>query len=374
MMQVEVRSFDGTGGGGGAGFIPKASDVSVMEELNGDGAVSFSAPLSSPGVADLVAMQEAMLVVSVDGEPIDAWGLLDADADDLTDGANEARPVAFSGTGLRRLLADAVTGLATPTAPNRTYTDRTPGYILWNLFTEARVRGTLLEAVPNFDQYVPTTPYGPWLTADVTRTYEAATTLLDVLDGLITDGLVDSRMAGWFWEVYDKDDTTSGLNRLRSSVILSRSWYRTAQRRQSRAPMSNLVLGYTSPSYIAGPGSYGPGRNREGYVLAPGLTPAKSPALGLLVSRALVAGAYPRKPSTLSYLLTPERPAPWVDYRIGDRIYAEGFGDDPLRVRSMTATQLESGATEVTLELNDVQTELDLANARVLDKITRGVS
>lgn len=373
MMQVQVQLFDGTEGGTRGDFIPSASAVSVMEELNGDGSVTFTAPMSGSGVADLVAMREAMIVVSIDGEEIDTWGLLDADTDDLTDDAADARPVTFTGTGLRRLLADAVTGLDDITSPTRTFTDTTPGDVLYTLFTEARDRGTLLECVPFFDAAGPTGA-GPWDATDVTRTYEAATTLLDVLDGLTSDQLVDSRMAGFFWEVYNKDDTTDGLNRLQPDVILSRSWYRTAQRRQSRAPMTNVLGAYVDPTYAVSPIHGGSGRNRESYLAAPGLTAGKAPLLSTLTSAALDAGGAPRKPGTLSYLLTPERPTPWFDYRIGDQIYAEGFGDNPVRVRSMTATQTETGATEVTLELNDVQTELDLSNARKLDRITRGVT
>lgn len=379
-IQVDLFSVDGTTH---LGKVPQATGVAIMEELNGDGNATFSVARNSPGAAAVLEAAEALVVVSLDGSPV-GWGVLDQDSDDAADKTRDARAVKVTAPGTASLLGDAVVWWWTgPTETQREFTDVSPGQLMWQLIEEAQFRGALQGITWTFSD-TEDSAGTPWPNS-YTRAIDVGYSLRALLGDLASQGLVDFRMEGLELSMF-VPDTTLGTDR--PDVIIEPPWLTAAPRQRSRAGKVTHMLGmgelvvdssgdlpaYTRPTYMAV--SPVAGRRREALTQFGGVTDAATVQQATLAQLATVQDD--REGYSTTYLLHGDRPRPWSDYGIGHKVRrrdvpaATGDGLEPLRIRTMSVELEDSGATAVTLELNDVFLESDLLNKQRLDALTGG--
>lgn len=362
-LQVDLYSVDGTTH---VAKLMAADNVATMEELNNDGQLTLEVAKGSAGTVELLAAEEALVRVSLDGEPV-AWGVLDRDGDDPT---QDAGAIALTAPGTAALLLDAGVHADTPGAPERAFTTATPGRVMRTLLLEAQGRGALQGISWAFTDTHDSA--GLAWTQQWTGTYEVGASLRAVLANLVELRLVDFRMVGLTLELYATDTV---LDRDLPDLILLPEWLTEAPRERTRQGKVTHMQVLGDGGRVVEVTSGEPGRRREGFAQIGGI-----PDQGTLLlagQAALAPVAKVQQGHTVTYLLGGERPRPWADYRVGDNIRR---GDvrvptgelEPLRVRSMSVALNDDGAQAVSLELNDVFLEAEVANKLRLDALTNG--
>lgn len=365
-LQLDLLKIDGTGH---LAKLPKATEVATMDELNGDGQLTFKVAAKSVGADALLGATEALVQVSLDGEPV-AHGVLDRDGDDPTAGGSRAITVTAPGTAV--LLADAIVYGDTAGATSRSFTTATPGFVLGTLLHEGQGRGAMAGVSWTFTDAVDSA--GVAWPQRWTAAVEVGTTVRAVLANLVAQRLVDFRMVGLRLEVYVAD---TALKRDRPEVHLLAQWLTEGERERTRQGKVTHMLGLGDGGRTATAASAEPGRRREAMTQLGGIPDQGT--LQLATEAALAPVSKVQEGYTTGYLLTPQskRPRPWADYRPGDSIRRGDIrvptGElEPLRVTSMSVSLNDDGATAVTLELNDVFLEAEVANKLRLDALTNG--
>lgn len=366
-LQVDLYSIDATTH---LAKVPRAAGVAIMEEHNGDGQLAFRVAASSLGAAAIVAAEDALVRVSMDGVPI-GWGVLDGDGDEPGDPAGEARPLAVTAPGTASLLIDAIVREASPGMTQRNFVTLTPGDLMEQVLLEAQARG-VLDGITHSFTAAEDSDGTPWPSV-YTRTVEVGTTVRQVLADLVEQGLVDFRMVGLRLDMY-VPDTVLGTDH--PELILHPAWMTANERRRQRSGKVTSMLGLGDGGVTYEATVAGVGRKREALTQYGGIKDAGT--LQIATEATLEPLAKGRQGYSLTYRTAPGRPTPWVDFLVGHRlrhaaIPAEvGEGLEPLRVRTMSVELQGSGVSAVTIELNDVFLEQEIVNKLRLDRLTNG--
>jgi hypothetical protein len=347
-----------------------AFGVRWLDDIDDAGSFSFSLPLEDLGTLGVGSVVRFAL-----GDTSDAWvfaGTVETVTIEKTGAAagGTARVAEISGRGLRARLADAVVYPEIAGETVRTYTTRTPGYILDDLIDEAQARGALTGFTMGFSPTVDSDgdAYPDTLTIDV-RSGSTLTEIVGTLEELAVDVWVTPELVIEMVPERGTDRTT-GANPLVFRAGLSVSELSAV----SAGPISNAVLiasgadgsTFTTETNAGSISTFG---RRETFLALSNTT--DETVIDLATEGLLDKLSGAAESRTVS--LDENGPTPYADFYVGDRVFlADTDGTRAeFRIRAITVTQDQSGRLTFVPELGDVRADLDRRLARLLLRAER---
>lgn len=337
-------------------WLPRARDIKVQEDYNGAGAVAFEIDTRTPGAAEMLALREGLIRVSVEGVPVPVCGLLDENSFDLPEGPD--RPITVSCPGTLTLLAEALLWPANTAKTTdgdkgwRQWHQVTPGRILTDVITEAKARGGITNVVPTFTAEADSR--GRAWSDLISRKFKSGNSVLDVVDQLAGQGVIIVAMHGLSLSVYDyvKEKASDEADPL----VLLPNWFTQAPVQVRRAGLANTVLvegeagEHTSVSVSDGT------RRRELHLTVGGMDDPDE--LGRMAAEALSRARNDKENYSVAYVAAEGRPEPWSDYSAGAVVVRnppfDRGGTEPIVVRSINVSiPATGGVHEVSLEVGD---------------------
>jgi hypothetical protein len=369
---------------------PKSLTVAMVYGSPGDSALSLTVNNKAHASEWLERPHE--IAIEMDGVEIpDGRFIVLGDKSDPVDGEErDVEVTAFSYYFLlqkTKVLRDGAS-----TAPKRTYTDTSPGYIMRDLIGDAKSQRGMLEGVyVNFND--PDDPSGDnnslrgkdsagqdWPTL-IDIKYDYGLDLLSVLKNLVEQGLCDVEWDGRKLNMYAPGSRVYTGN----NVIFNAGVDITA------APSEGTLVDYATRAIVLSEGDEATGpviSVAEKTIDVDGNTPPWGPwevmisqqsvssisTIEALAFYQLTTDARRKKQYTCELRFSEESPVPFIDYTPGDWMDFQ-FGLGPalyLRCRQITVTRDESGGWGGNLVVNDRFVETELAIARKVRGITGG--
>lgn len=347
-----------------------ATGVRWLDELDADGSFSFSVPVEQAGELQVGSVVKFALGATSDDYVF--AGVVETikleKAGTTTGGVSRTYDV--SGRGLRARLEDAVVypdGAAT----TRTFTARTPGFILLTLINEAQARGALTGMTESFTGSVGTdaVAWADTLTIDE----QVGSTVSQVASNL-------QELACDVWVTPDFAINASnerGTNRTTgvNPVTLRVGGSVSELSEEKAGPIRNTVLvasgtsgaTFTTRTNAGSVSTYG---RRETFLSLANTT--DSAVVTLASDQVLNNAATPADGVTLQ--LDPTGPQAYLDFEIGDTIFlVDSIGaKTSYRVRALTVTQDDAGLLQFIPELGTARADLDKRLTRALARVERG--
>ncbi len=367
-MIVSATQFD-VAGTTPVARLGTASGIRWVDDIDDDGSFAFSIPAENLGTLAVGSVVRFSL-----GDASDDWvfaGTVEEVKIEKTGAqtGGAARIAEVSGRGLRARLADAI---VYPVASEtfRTYTARTPGYILDELIDEAQTRTALSGFTMGFSPTLDSNgaAYPDTLTLDV-RTGSTLEEVVRTLEELAVDVWVTPTKEIEIATTRGTDRTT-GANPLVLRAGLSVSELSAV----SAGPITNVVLvasgaegaTFTTETNAGSVGTFG---RRETFLSLANTTDATVIDLsteGILDRTSVAAEARTVK-------LEANGPVPYIDFGIGDTVFlADTDGSrTAFRVRALTVSVDDAGAISFVPELGTTRADLDRRLRRALAKAER---
>lgn len=353
------------------GVLRGSIDRTVSKVFCDLGSLVMSFPRNIGGASPLLVDGDRQLKVMFKGaSPM--WFLLDDDDSTRVSDAPNSEPLTITCRDLGGLLDEAVVlpaGGAGTTPAEYAFSGATPGMVVTTLVAQAQAAGWMQNITvaggPSLDASGAGWPTVPNVT------YKAgSTTLLAVLTGLSESGLLEWQFNDRVLELYAP---ASGLDRTSGYVFRPARDVLSAPLKRSRRAVATDVLvegdaGANTLQTQTLPGR----RRRAAYVSQASATGGTLADIGALY---LAAHAVADAQATLEIADGPDTPAPFIDYRPGDRIGTTAMGDGVTiqRVLQVALQVGDSGAT-ATLEVGSILATLEERFARQLSRLAPGDS
>ncbi len=353
------------------------SACAYSQVLNDVGAISLSYPASSPHSGILVSDADVVLTLALEGLTAPVGFVLDDD--DFQEAVDDEGRVVYTLTGRsteslleRAIVYPPVLG----TLPVETsYSAATPGAIFADQLTKAHARGTITAMTGTYTGSLDSA--GVAWAYTFTGSIDPGTDLLALARDFAGRGLIDFRVRVSGPGTYELDlfnaASSGGMGRVTTNRIQRGRGVLSSPRRRTKRDIGTdmLVLGDNGVVTTVGDATartlYG---RREKFQAQSGISsPGTLSALGTL---GLALVSHPKQGRTLSL----SRAAGLEVFRsilLGDYFpYNPGNGWVTERITSINYAIDGDDARTCELGLSDRFDDLDVANARKLDRITRG--
>ena len=367
-MIVSATQFD-VAGTTAVARLGTASGVRWVDDIDDDGSFAFSIPAENLGTLAVGSVVRFSL-----GDASDDWvfaGTVEEVKIEKTGAqtGGAARIAEVSGRGLRARLADAIVYPAASETV-RTFTARTPGYILDELIDEAQTRTALSGFTMGFSPTLDSNSaaYSDTLTLDV-RVGSTLEEVVRTLEELAVDVWVTPEKVIEIANVRGTDRTT-GVDPMVLRAGLSVSELSAV----SAGPITNVVLvasgaegaTFTTETNAGSVGTFG---RRETFLSLANTTDAT--VIDLSTEGILDRTAVAAESRTIK--LEANGPLPYLDFEIGDTVFlADTDGSrTAFRVRALTVAVDDAGAISFVPELGTTRADLDRRLRRALAKAER---
>ena len=367
-MIVSATQFDVTGTTAVA-RLGTASGVRWVDDIDDDGSFAFSIPVENLGTLAVGSVVRFSL-----GDASDDWvfaGTVEEVKIEKTGAqtGGAARIAEVSGRGLRARLADAVV-YPVASETTRSYTSRTPGYILDQLIDEAQTRTALAGFTMGFTPTLDSNgaAYSDTLTIDV-RVGSTLEEVVRTLEELAVDVWVSPTKVVEIANVRGTDRTTGA-----DPMVLRAGLSVSELSAVSAGPITNVVLvasgaegaTFTTETNAGSVGTFG---RRETFLSLANTTDAT--VIDLSTEGILDRTAVAAESRTIK--LEANGPVPYVDFDIGDTVFlADTDGTrSAFRVRALTVAVDDAGAISFVPELGTTRADLDRRLRRALAKAER---
>jgi hypothetical protein len=365
-----VQVWDATGTTA-LGVLAGFTSLTISDVFCDLGSLALETPRDTAGASLLDVDEDRQLRLSWPGtsSPV-MWFVNDDDSSTWVSDDPGSEPLKLTCRSLAQLLDEAVVlppgGVGT-TPTDYTFTTKTPGYIVNALFTQAQGQGWL-QGLTLTGSATLDAAGAAWPVTVPTAAYKTGTSLLSVLKGLASAGLIEWRLNGRALEVYK---LAGGLDRALTSVLRPRRDVLAAPLTRTRRAVTTDVVIEGSSSATALRTQTLTGRRKRAKYLSQSSVPSGS----LNTVGDLYLAAHDTADLQMTHDLTDgdTTPVPWVDYRPGDRILtvAAGAGVTSRRIQqvalAMTATD-----TKATLELGSLLKTAEEQFAQRLAQIAPG--
>jgi hypothetical protein len=326
-----------------------SSDKQFVDELKGDGSFSLTLPAEEANVIEI-----GRVVKFSYGSTSDDFvfaGVIEKISRTQTD---EQDVLKISGRGVRSLLESALIY-----TNDRTYVNKTVGYIMGEIFDEAVARGALGGMTKTFSSTTDSNSVSFTANETVTVDEKIGTNLADVANrhqDMAVDITVAPNMTLNYY-ISKGTDRTTGTNplvfRVGESVI---NYEKTIEGPVKNAAVSvwgddNTVVGITRGSSISTYGRY------ETFLSLNNVKDSTSASL--ITNRTLDITDDPNYGATIE--LAEEGPQPYLDFGVGDwvTVIDQNGTRDNFRVRAITLSEQEVGAIRVVPELGTARAALE---------------
>jgi len=377
-FDLQLRALDGPGGGPGT-ILPDAH-IEFVDNFCDVGSIKVDYPRTGLNAGWLVD-QAGFCLFSQGAElPNSRWYVEDGTGDDAQDDLGGGGADSYAGQNLVGLFSQGIVypaGWPSVTNPSsHSFTGATIGTIMRTLVQRAQARGALTGITVSSFTDTADSNGQPWAFG-MTVTYDAGTNLLQVLQNAYAQGVVEFQTVGRSLRMYNPGTLSTDRTTGAQPAILRRGRDVTGAGRQrsSRSMMTTVLIegDQTSMVEIVDPKASGPLGRREGYVAQSGVTDTGT--LRVIGQSTLGQKNGPRTQRTFGLDLSAGGPRPWVDYLVGDYLWADvGNQLEKLRVVSLNATKDPDGMVIATVVLNDRFLELDVLLARRVSGISGGSS
>jgi hypothetical protein len=365
---VSATQFD-VAGTTAVARLGTASGVRWVDDIDDDGSFAFSIPAENLGTLAVGSVVRFSL-----GDASDDWvfaGTVEEVKIEKTGAqtGGAARIAEVSGRGLRARLADAIV-YPVGSETSRSYTSRTPGYILDELIDEAQTRTALSGFTMGFSPTLDSNSaaYSDTLTLDV-RVGSTLEEVVRTLEELAVDVWVTPEKVIEIANVRGTVRTT-GVDPMVLRAGLSVSELSAV----SAGPITNVVLvasgaegaTFTTETNAGSVGTFG---RRETFLSLANTTDAT--VIDLSTEGILDRTAVAAESRTIK--LEANGPLPYLDFEIGDTVFlADTDGSrTAFRVRALTVAVDDAGAISFVPELGTTRADLDRRLRRALAKAER---
>jgi len=319
------------------------------DDLRGEG--SFSLSLPAENATDLEIGQIIKFSYGTSSADFVFAGVIESLRYNHT---SEQETVEVGGRGIRSLLEGALIYIS-----NRTYTSKTVGYIMSELFIEAQARGALTGMTKTFTSSVDSDAVS--FTVDQTLTIEEqlGSSLAEVANRhqeVAVDVWVAPNMSLNYYIERGVD------RRIQANPLVLRVGESLMSYTQTiEGPVKNAALvAYSTastPTESTRAGSISTYGRRETFLSLtnlPDLTTA-----GVATERTLDNTQIPSTGATIE--LSDNGPKPYLDFGIGDWIYLVDFNGERVeyRVRAITLAEQDDGSVRIVPELGNVKAALE---------------
>jgi hypothetical protein len=368
VKQLTLRGFDNAG----AFELPDFDTFSASFEFSDVGAMTLSYPTN--GINANRIFDNAEIALLCNGVEVDngRWIVLAIDGDE---NPNQVDLIKAACRSNHSIFENTLVLGVDPDAPTKvTFADKTPGFILNYLFTQAQARGAMTGFTFASFSDTETTSEEAWA-QNYTIEYKPGVKYIEILRELVDKGLIEYKIVGKDIRVYNADEM--GVDRtLETPPVVLRSG-----RDFSEAPFKRTVDDYASDVVVEGDNSsfvrdqdatthpYG---RQEIYITQSGT--ADVGTLAIIAESALSARSEPRMEKTRKVEVSQETEFfPILDYMPSDYIYHVASGQpERLRVRMLTVQMDKDGFIDGSLVLNDKLLEADIIQARKIEGILNG--
>lgn len=369
MIPVPVIQVWNETGSTALGVLADVLSIQISDVFGDLGSMQVEFPRNGQGASLLDVDADRQLKVMFPGVPA-LWYLNDDDTSTWVSDAPESEPVNLTCRSLAGLLEEAVVlppdGIGT-TPTEYGFTDPTPGEVVATLFTEAQGRG-LLQGLTLSGSATLDASGVAWPATIPTVAYSTGTTLLDVVKGLASVGVLEWRMNGRALELHRPG---GGLDRTLGVTLRPRRDVLSAPLARSRRSIATAVViegdgGSTSRRTQTLTGR----RAREEYVSDTNVPDTSLDDVGDLY---LAAHAVSDLQLTHDVTDGDDTPVPFRDYRAGDRVgtIAAGSGVTVRRV-AQVALSMSADETKATLELGSILKSAEEQFALKLQRLAPG--
>jgi hypothetical protein len=356
MNFLHADLFNSSGSTRLSSFV-NSTNKEFTDELIGEGSFSLSIPEEEAST-----VQVGQIVKFSYGENSDDYvfaGVIEkiskADGD-------ETNLVKINGRGVRSLLGNAVIYTS-----DRNYIDKTVGYIMGELFTEAQTRGALAGMSKTFTNTQDSN--GVNFTANETLTIEEK-----LGNNLAEVARRHGEMAVDIWVKPDLSlnyyitrgtDKTVGDNPLNLRIGDTLLEYQ----RETQGPVKNaavVVWGDNNIKTATRPSSISSYGRNETFLSLTNIQ--DSVTADLAISRMLDLSDDPTSGATTE--LTNDGPQPYIDFEIGDWVWlVDKLGTrTKLRIRAITLSEQDDGSVRIVPELGTVKAALEERLKRLIDR------
>lgn len=368
MRQLTLRGFDDAG----AFELPEFDSFSASFEFSDIGAMTLSYPTNGVN-ADRI-YDNAEIALLCNGVEVDngRWIVVAIEGDE---NPNQVDLIKAACRSNHSIFENTIVLGTDPDAPTKvTFADKTPGFILNYLFTQAQARGAMTGFTFSSFSATQTTDAEAWA-QNYTIEYKPGVKYIEILRQLVDKGLIEYKIVGRDIQVFNIDQL--GVDRtLESPPVVLRSG-----RDFSEAPFKRTVDNYASDVVVEGDNSsfvrdqdatthpYG---RQEVYVTQAGTSDPGT--LAIIADSTLSLRAEPRMEKTRKIEISQETEFfPILDYMPSDYVYHVASSEpERLRIRMLTVQIDKNGLIDGSLVLNDKLLEADIIQARRIEGILNG--
>lgn len=365
-----IQVWDATGTTA-LGVLADVISVQISDVFGDLGAMQIEFPRDGQGASLLDVDADRQLKVTFPDCPA-LWFVNDDDSSTWVSDAPTSETIQLTCRSLAGIMDEAVVlppgGVGT-TPTDYTFTAPTPGKVVADLFAAAQGRG-LLQGVTLSGSATVDASGVAWPVTIPTVAYRTGTTLLDVVKGLASAGVLEWRMNTRVLELHRP---AGALDRTPGVTLRPRRDVLAAPLQRSRRSVATAVVIEGASSSTARRTQTLTGRRaREEYVSE---TTAPSGSLDAVGDLYLAAHAVADLQMTHDLTDGDDTPVPFVDYRAGDRLQtvAAGSGVTTRRVAQI-ALSMTADETKATLELGSILKSSEEQFAQALQRLLPGDS
>jgi hypothetical protein len=373
-------------------ILPDWSDLTFSQDLLNPGSLSFSYPVDGRNAS--VLNHGACLTTLLDGiEPINARFLFnegsgsrlgDASAAVSTFGATSTLSRATKMLLGPAFLDDDGTPASSTVADTFAYTDKTAGWLLRTAIENSMSRGRQLSATPQEWLEFPLATFTDdtdssgeaWPeTYDVT--FNAGTTVQDVIDWLVNHGFAEAQMVGRELRLYHPSNNGRNLSVGSDPLVLQTGHdFIEASYQTTSLDLANalLVTGDDNAcTWVYDQDSITRYGYREAVLQVPNATQQSTliaAGQAYLSTRKDPRYSYTYSVSALYLEKTSNNPRPFIDYQVGDSLLVlDGNATAVQRLRLLSATWPSARSATVNITVNDLLAERDVEFDRRLQRL-----
>lgn len=373
MTSVVAKLYNGAGVQ--VAELPDFSNAQVQDKLNDENAWTLKYDRGGRNFDQLIQDADMSVKFFVDGSQIFEGVLEEDNWDEISDDT----PVALAGrswAGQFEFAKVYPKGGVNAKPAEWPFTNATPGKIFIDLLNAAHARGTVPNLTVNFTATTDSNGQ-PWAaSSNLSITYKAGASLLDILKNFGTAGIADWRMNGKVLNMYNPRTFLGD----QSGVIFRRGRdIKAAPRSRSRRKLGtvylvggdeNVTVERVDSSAVAARG------RKEQFVSQGGVQDTGTLAVvGDLNLTVFSANRMSKTHSLIFKKDFADQPRPWIDYVPGDYVGTDLVGTpENYRLIAMTVSMDANGFLAGEITLNDVFEEREILLDDALTKLTGGSS